>query len=54
MFFPAKTFPDTEKTDDMVRIISVPTNKIKTKIVAASSKEAELNNAKRFDAYMTE
>ena len=54
MFFPAKSFPTIEKTDNMVRIISVPTNKIKTKIVAASSKEAELNNAKRFDAYMTE
>lgn len=52
MFFDSKDFVTVEKTDDMVRIISDPTSKIKTEVVSASTKEAELNNAKRFAAYM--
>ena len=52
MFFSSKTFPVLEKTDDMVRIISKPASKVSTKVVSASVKEAELNSAKRFEAYM--
>ncbi len=52
MFFSEKDFPEVEKTDNMVRLISEPTSEIKTSIISASSKEAELNNAKRFEAYM--
>lgn len=52
MFFDSKDFVTVEKTDDMVRIISDPTSKIKTEVVSASTKEAELNNAKRFATYM--
>lgn len=53
LFYPAKVFPTVEKTDDMVMIISVPTDGFKTKIISSSTKEAELNSAKRFEAYMT-
>ncbi|MDE6147776.1 MAG: DUF4861 domain-containing protein [Bacteroidales bacterium] len=52
MFYKKKDFPDAEKTDDMVRIISCPCSKVRTRLVAASVKEAELNSAKRFEAYM--
>ncbi len=54
MFYTSKSFAKVEKTEDMVRIISKPTAKITTKVVAASTKEAELNSAKRFEAYMSE
>ena len=50
--FSAKAFPVVEKTDDMVRIISKATSKVSTRVVSASAKEAELNSAKRFEAYM--
>lgn len=53
MFYSSKTFPTIEKTADMVRIISKPASKVQTKVIAASTKEAELNTAKRFEAYMT-
>ena len=50
--FSSKDFPIVEKTEDMVRIISKPASKVTTKVVSASVKEAELNSAKRFEAYM--
>ena len=53
MFFAAKSFNAVEKTEDMVRIISKEAAKITTKVVAASTKEAELNSARRFEAYMS-
>lgn len=53
MFYKKKDFPAAEKTDDMVRLISAPCAKVKTRVVGASVKEAELNSAKRFEAYMT-
>lgn len=52
MFFDSKLFPTIEKTDDMVRIISKEAAKVSTSVVAASTREAELNTAKRFDLYM--
>ena len=52
MFFSKGVFSAPEKTEDMVRIISRPSSRISTRIVAASTKEAELNTAKRFEAYM--
>lgn len=51
--FSAKDFPTVEKTDDMVRAISKPVGQVKTSLVGASVKEAELNNAKRFGTYMS-
>ncbi len=53
MFYSDKDFPTIEKTDDMVRIISKPASEVSTTVVAASTLEAELNNAQRFEAYMT-
>lgn len=50
--FSAKDFPAVEQTEDMVRIVSRPSDRIKTTLVGASAMEAELNNAKRFEAYM--
>ncbi len=52
MFFSAKDFIKVEKTDNMVRVISEPVSKVSTKIISASTLEAELNNQKRFEAYM--
>lgn len=52
MFFSSKVFSAPEVTEDMVRIISRPSSQVSTRIVAASVKEAELNTAKRFEAYM--
>ncbi len=52
MFFPEKSFKNVEKTENMVRIISEPVSRISTSIIAASTLEAELNNLKRFEAYM--
>ena len=52
MFFSSPVFSEPEKTGDMVRIISRPASKIRTRVVSASTKEAELNNARRFESYM--
>ena len=52
MFYSSKTFPVQEKTEDMVRIISKPASKVTTRVISASTKEAELNNAKRFESFM--
>ena len=52
MFFSAKEFPMVEKTDNMVRLVSKPASQVSTKVIAASTKEAELNTAKRFEAFM--
>lgn len=53
LFFDEKIFSPVEKIEDMLRIISKPVSKIETGIVAASTLEAELNNARRFEAYMS-
>ncbi len=53
MFFSDKTFRKVEKTDNMVRLISEPVSKVSTRIIAASTLEAELNSLKRFEIYMT-
>lgn len=52
MFFNEKLFPVVEKTEDMVRIVSKPCNSVRTRIISASAMEAEINSAKRFEAYM--
>lgn len=52
MRFSHKDFPMMEKTEDFVRIISKPASSVRTTLVGASVKEAELNSAKRFEAYM--
>ncbi len=53
LFFSKKVFPSIEKTDNMLRIISEPRTEVKTRIVSASSLEAELNTVKRFETYMS-
>ena len=52
--FSDKDFPTVEKTDEIVRAISEPAAEIKTKILASSTKEAELNSAKRFEEYVVD
>lgn len=51
--FSKKDFPTQMKSDDMMMIVSRPLPQVRTVIVGASVKEAELNNAKRFEAYMS-
>ena len=53
MFYKSSDFGPMEVTPDMVRIVSKPIKSVSTKVVAASTKEAELNTAKRFENYMT-
>lgn len=53
MSFAKNDFTPVEKTDNMLRIISSkPVSKIRTTVISASTKEAELNTASRFHAYM--
>ena len=52
LLFSSKAFLTVEKTDEMVRAISAPSSEIKTRILAASTKEAELNSARRFEEYV--
>ena len=54
LLFSSKAFPTVEKTGDMVRAISAPSSEIKTRILAASTKEAELNSARRFEEYVVD
>ena len=53
MFYSPSDFGPMEVTGDMVRIVSKPKSSVSTTVVAASTKEAELNTLKRFEAYMT-
>lgn len=52
MFYSVKDFPTLKKTEDMILLISEASDKIDTKVLSSSSMEAELNTAKRFEAYM--
>lgn len=52
LLYSKRDFPVVEKADDIVRVISKPVSKVKTTLIGASSKEAELNNAKRFESYI--
>lgn len=54
VLFSAKDFPVVEKDGDMLIAISQPMAKVKTEILAASTKEAELNSAKRFEEYVVD
>lgn len=53
ILFNAKKFESVTKTENMVRLISLPASSVSTKLVGASTKEAELNSAKRFEAYVS-
>lgn len=48
IFFRPARFSAPEKTDDMLRIISKPCRRIRTRIVAASTKEDELGTLEKF------
>lgn len=52
MWFKPGKFVTVEKTGDMVRIISKPAKTISTQVVAASTKEDELNTEAKFVSYM--
>lgn len=54
VLFSAKDFPVVEKGEGMLIAVSAPMNKVKTSILAASTKEAELNSAKRFEEYVVD
>ena len=51
--FNSKKFESVTKTENMVRLVSLPASSVTTKLPGASTKEAELNTAKRFGAYMS-
>ena len=53
ILYNAKKFESVTKTENMVRLISFPASSVSTKLVGASTKEAELNSAKRFEAYVS-
>ena len=52
MRYSVKDFPTLEEGEDMIRIVSKPLSRMSTMVVSGSVKEAELNSAKRFEAYM--
>ncbi|MBO6045272.1 MAG: DUF4861 family protein [Bacteroidales bacterium] len=52
IFFRPCRFSAPEKTDDMLRIISKPNKRIRTRIVAASTKEEELGTLERFRRFV--
>ena len=52
MWFKPGKFEKVEQTGDMVRIISKPAKTISTQVVAASTKEDELNTEAKFVSYM--
>ena len=52
MRYSVKDLPTIEEGDDMISIISKPLSRMTTRVVSGSVKEAELNSAKRFEAYM--
>lgn len=52
LFFPEGVFGAPEKVDGMMRIVSKPSSQVSFRIVGASSLEAELNSARRFETYM--
>lgn len=53
ILFNAKKFESVEKTENMVRLVSYPASSVSTELVASSTKEAELNSVKRFEAYVS-
>lgn len=52
IFFRPARFSAPEKTGDMLRIVSKPCRRIRTRIVAASTKEEELGTLERFKAFV--
>lgn len=52
LWFRTKDFYPARKVGNMLRIISRPSVKVKTKIVAASTKEMNLNTAEKFENYL--
>ena len=52
MKFNPKKFEKPVKTGNMVRLVSLPASSVSTTITGASTKEAELNSAKRFEEYL--
>lgn len=52
MRYSVKDLQTIEEGDDMISIISKPLSRMTTRVVSGSVKEAELNSAKRFEAYM--
>ena len=53
ILFNAKKFESVENTENMVRLVSYPASSVSTELVAASTKGAELNSVKRFEAYVS-
>ena len=54
ILYNAKKFESVTKTENMVRLVSFPASSVSTKLIGASTKEAELNSAKRFEAYVSD
>lgn len=52
LLYSEAVFGAPEKTEGMMRIISKPSTQISFRVVAASSLEAELNSARRFETYI--
>ena len=52
LWFKTKDFSSAEIVGDMVRIVSKSRTFIKTKVVAASTKETELNTVEKFEKYI--
>lgn len=52
LWFRTKDFSPVEQVGNMLRIISRPTAFVKTKVVASSTKEKELDTVEKFEKYL--
>ena len=53
MRYDPTTFAKVEQTDDMVRLISVPSSSVRTEVIASSYKDDTLDDAEKFVAFVS-
>ena len=52
LWFNVRKFFPVERTADMLRVISRPAARIRTKVISSSAKETELNTPEKFETYI--
>ena len=52
LWFNVRKFSPIERTADMLRVISRPAARIRTKVISSSAKETELNTPEKFETYI--
>ena len=52
IIYDTEIFPEVEVTSDMVRLVSIPSTGVSTRVVAASTKEKGINSAALLNSYL--